>query len=579
MLRKLKFGSVLMLVLAIVLSGCATPTATQAPANTQAPAETAAPAASDIVLKVTAAGAGQATWVRNFNPFSTTSLFPTENGTYEPLMINNRLAGELVPWLATEYKWSDDNLTLTFTIRDGVKWSDGTAFTANDVAFTFNFLKSKPGLAGMALVAVGETGYIESVTAPDASHVDFKFKRVYTPGFYDLIAQMIVPEHVWKDVADPVTFTNDNPVGTGPFTEIVSFQDQVYQVDRNPNYWQPGKPAIKGMSMPIFGTNDVAATMFVNGDTEWTGQFFPNVDEAVIAKNPTDLHCWWPAVTSDGFFMMNATKKPWDDPIVRKAVSMAFDREQLILVAFQGKTTPADITALSDGYAAWKVKDVASLGEDWTAYNPEKANQMLDEAGYTKGADGIRLNKDGTPIAAEFLMVNGFSDWLAIAPIVKKNLESLGFQITINNYDPGVTFGKWFVGDFDLSLYFGVDADTPYTYYRNLMSSETFKPVGEQTGFGENIWRVVIPEADEALKKFASTGDAAVQKEAALELQQIFADNAPVLPLWHAPTFYCYNDARVTGWASEANPFVRAMPIADNATGEQLLQMIAWEPK
>jgi len=117
--------------------------------------------------------------------------------------------------------------------------------------------------------------------------------------------------------------------------------------------------------MPIFATNDVAATMFVNGDTEWTGQFFPNVDEAVIAQNPDDLNCWWPAVTSDGFFIMNGTKQPWDDPIVRKAVSMSFDREQLILVAFQGKTTAADITGLSSGYAAWKVEDLSTLGDNW----------------------------------------------------------------------------------------------------------------------------------------------------------------------------------------------------------------------
>jgi peptide/nickel transport system substrate-binding protein len=331
--------------------------------------------------------------------------------------------------------------------------------------------------------------------------------------------------------------------------------------------------------MPAFGTNDVAATMFVNGDTEWTGQFFPNVDQAIIAQNPEDLHCWWPSVTSDQFFMMNATKKPFDDPVVRKAISMSFNREQLILVAIQGASTAGDITGLSSGYAAWKVADTSTLGEDWTAYNPDKANQMLDEAGYAKGADGFRTNKDGSPIAVELLMVNGFSDWLAIAPILRQNMEAIGLNVTINNYDPGVTFGKWFVGDFDMSLYFGIDADTPYTYYRNIMSAETFKPVGEETGFGQNIHRVVIPEADEQLKIFAETGDPAVQKEAALKLQQIFADNAPVLPLWHAPTFYCYNDARVTGWASEENPFVRAMPIGINSTGEQLIQMIAWEPK
>jgi peptide/nickel transport system substrate-binding protein len=460
-----------------------------------------------------------------------------------------------------------------------VKWSDGEDFTAADVVYTFDTLKSVIGLAGYGLVAVAEGGYIDSVTAPDDYTVVFAFNKVYTPGFYDLIQQVIVPEHIFKDVEDLVTFTNLEPVGTGPFTELVLMEDQVYEIDRNPLYWQPGEPYVLGLRMPAFSGNDTAATMFVAGETEWTGQFFNNVDEAVLAQNPEDLHCWWPAVTSDQFFMVNATKPPFDDPIVRKAISMSFNREQLILIALQGKSTPSDVTGLSSGYAFWKVEDLNTLGEDWTVYDPEAANAMLDEAGYTKGADGVRLNKDGTPIAFELLMVNGFTDWLAVAPTLKSNLEALGFTVTINNYDPGVTFGKWFAGDFDASLYFGIDADTPYVYYRNIMSAETFKPVGENTGFGQNIWRVVIPEADEQLQIFGSSGDPEVQKAAALELQQIFADNAPVIPMWHAPTFYCYSDAQVGGWASEENPFVRAMPIGQNATGEQLIQMTSWTAK
>ncbi|OGO25998.1 MAG: hypothetical protein A2136_08780 [Chloroflexi bacterium RBG_16_54_11] len=466
---------------------------------------------------------------------------------------------------------------LTFTLRDDVKWSDGEDFTSADVAFTFNLLKTVPGVSGYGLVAVQEGGYVDSIETPDDYTVVFNLNKVFTPGLFDIINQDIVPEHVWKNVADPVTDTNLKPVGTGPFTEVVTMQDQVYEVDRNPNYWQPGQPYVKGLRMPAFSGNDAAATMLVSGDTEWTGQFMNNVDEAVLANNP-DAHCWWPAVTSDQFFQVNGTIKPFDDPIVRKAISMSFDREKLIQIALQGKSSPSDVTGLSDGYAAWKIDDPRTLGT-WTDFNVDEANKMLDDAGYTKNADGVRTNADGTPWSFELLMVNGFSDWLAVAPTLKDNLESIGFDITINNYDPGQTFGKWFVGDFQMSLYFGIDADTPYTYYRNIMSSETFHPVGEQTGFGQNFWRVVVPAADEQLNIFASTGDVEVQKAAALELQKIFADNAPVIPLWHAPTFYCYSDAQVGGWANADNPFGRVMPIGDNASSEQLLQMVAWTAK
>ena len=576
MFKKFQYIIGVILVLSLLLSACGSepaattteeqPVATEAqaaPADETAaePADASAIAQTDDVITVTPSSQSVTTFTRNFNPFNAQPLYPTIDGIYEPLMINNRMTGELTPWLATSYSWSDDLLTLTIALREGVLWSDGEKFTAADVAYTYNLMKDVAGLQGFGLQAVTEGGYLDAIEAVDDQTVAFVFNRIYTPGLYDIVTQNIVPEHIWKDVEDPVTYTNDNPVGTGPFTEIASFQDQVYEVDRNPNYWQEGKPYIKGLRVVGFSGNDTAATMFVNGDVDWTGQFFPNVQEAVIAQNPTDLHCWWPTVTSDQLFMVNTTEKPFDDPIMRKAISMAFNREQLIDVALQGASTPADVTGLSAGYKAWKVEDPTTLG-DWTEYNPDKANTMLDEAGYAKDADGFRTNLDGSPIAVELLMVNGFSDWLAVAPMMKQQLEAIGLNVTINSYDVPIAFDKWMKGDFDMSLFFGMTADLPYGYYRNIMASETLLPIGEAAGLGVNMWRYSNPAADAALEKFATTGDIAVQKEAAIELQKIMADDAPIIPMWHAATFYCYNDSKITGWATEEDQYTYPMPIA-----------------
>lgn len=575
-------------LVAVLLAGCGEETTTTTSAvqtsttggpstSTPETTGTTVPQQSDIILNVTPAGQSMTTFTYNFNPFTTTYLFPTWGGIYEPLMINNRIAGRLEPWLATEYSWSDDLLTLTFKLRDGVKWSDGTEFTSADVLYTFDLLKSNTELNGAGAIAVREGGYVSSVTAPDARTVEFKFNKVYVPGFYDIISQYIVPEHVWKNVADPAKDPNLKPVGTGPFTEVVQMQDQVYEVDRNPYYWQPGQPYVKGMRVLAFSGNDAVATMLANGDVDWSGQFIANLEDAVLRHNP-DVHAWWPS-TADQFFCVNGTVKPFDDPVVRKAIGYCFDREKLVQLAVQGKTKPADVTGLAEyGYKGWKVDDPSALG-DWTTYNPDKANQLLDQAGYTRGADGIRRTKDGQPFEFELVMVNGFTDWLAMAPTIKEELEAIGFKINITNIDPGQWFGKMFVGDFQMSLFFGIEADTPYIYYRNIMSSETFKPVGQPTGFGQNFWRVVVPEADPVLAEFAKTIDQAKQKELAVQLQKIFADNAPVIPLFEAGTFYCYSTAKVSGWASEENPICRPMPIGQNATPEQIIQMVSWKPK
>src|SRR5215217_1445298 len=164
-------------------------------------------------------------WIRTFNPLleQNSSVWPTQGGIYEPMLIYNTATSEILPWLATAWEFSDDNATITFTLRDGVNWSDGEPFTSKDVKFTFDLLKEHEGLAGTEGIR-GVLPFIESIETPDEKTATFMFNQVYTPGLYDVGEQMIVSEHIWKDVDDPVTFTNENPVGAAAFTEIGAFQ-------------------------------------------------------------------------------------------------------------------------------------------------------------------------------------------------------------------------------------------------------------------------------------------------------------------------------------------------------------------
>ena len=197
-------------------------------------------------------------WVENYNPMNATTVLPTvQDFLYEPLVIFNALkGGEASYRLASDYAYSDDQLELTFTMRPGVTWSDGTPLTAQDVAFTFNMVKEHPAL-DLRAVWPG----LESVEAIDDSQVRFKYKEVNAGLIYQIVQTYVVPKHVWEGVEDPVTFTNPNPVGSGPLTEIRRFTPQEYIQCRNPNYWDAAELEVDCMRMPQVSNNDQVLSM------------------------------------------------------------------------------------------------------------------------------------------------------------------------------------------------------------------------------------------------------------------------------------------------------------------------------
>ena len=153
-------------------------------------------------------------YTNNSNPFGTAGQnLPSTASIYEPLFFVNAVTGEEVPLLGTSYRWGEGNLTLTVKTREGVLFSDGEPFSAQDVAFTFNYIREHPELDTAGVWALG----LESVEASDDTTVVFSFTEPNTPLLPDLISlRTVVPEHIWADIADPVQETNENPVGTGP---------------------------------------------------------------------------------------------------------------------------------------------------------------------------------------------------------------------------------------------------------------------------------------------------------------------------------------------------------------------------
>lgn len=483
----------------------------------------------------------KATFSENFNPFSPNSMPMTQQSIYEPMFVFNPVDGTTTPWLAEEWSSSEDGMGVTFTLREGVQWSDGEPLTGEDVVFSFELQKE----------LLGGFEYLESVTA-DGTAVTFTYNTPFSPGLFEIGQQVIIPKHIWENIEDPANETNPAPVGTGPYTEVTNFQTQSYQLLRNPNYWQEDGQKIEGIQMLAFAGNDPANLATTNGETDWADQFIPDIENTFVAKDPENRAYWFPAVDAMINLQLNTTKAPFDDVDVRKAISMAIDREAVTSVAMQGYTHPADCTGLSDAYETWRSAEVVEAC-DWTTLDVEGANALLDEAGYPRGEGGVRTLPDGSPFAFDISVGSASSDWLSVANIISQNLAEIGVTATVDSPDWSAVVAGYEDGSFDSGIVWSNNAPTPYQFYRGAMSTETVLPVDEQAF--ENYHRFGLPEADALLGEFAASADEAEQAATMDELQAVFAENAPLIPLFPGPRWGAYNTTRFSGFPNEDNPY------------------------
>ncbi len=512
----------------------------------------------------------QASWVRNFNPLLPHGMarWPTANGIYEPLMIWSPLQGERVPWLATSSTWVEGTRVLELTLRQGVRWSDGEAFDAADVVFTFELLREVP-----ALDARGAWKHLEAVAQLDEHTVRFTFQQPYAPGIDAVTKAVIVPQHVWSGVEDPVTWANPDPVGTGPFTEIRRFEHQVWELGRNPDYWQTGRPKVEALRFPAFPTNEQATLALMDGEVDWAGAFVPAIDRIFVERDP-EHHLWWfPAVGGAIYLYPQHTVAPLDRVEVRKAISLALDRALICRVAMYDYTSPADATGLSEGFAAWKDPTAVAAG-DWVQHDPDRANRLLDEAGFPRGPDGWRTDATGTPLQLDVSTVAGFSDWVRAAQIVVRALEGLGIRSRMKTQDFGAWIDQVHRGEFELTLGWGEGGSTPYPVYRGLLAASTAKPVGEASSL--NWHRFASTEADALLARFEASPAPEDQQAAIDQLQHLMVDQAPAIPVFWAASWGEANTSRFTGFPTPEDPYARLSP---NSAAETLLVMTRLEPR
>jgi peptide/nickel transport system substrate-binding protein len=477
----------------------------------------------------------------NLNPYSPSSIGGI-GSIYESLFfITNVNQEEPVPLLGTDYAWNEDGTQLDVTLREGVKWSDGEDFTADDVVFTLQMIADTP--------SINSTGFDGEVSATDDTHVSITWDHPAYVSLPNVLSRMpIVPEHLWKDV-DPATDVMKEPVGTGAFT-LGDFKAQAFTLAANPDYWD-GEPAVKRIRYLSLSGNTAGADALAAGTIDW--QTGPVPDIANVEEN----YPGYKAITIGQNQMALITCSnadlgcagPQTDPAVRHAIYQAMDRDQMNALAFQGTSSEVSPTfallpAQEDSISADIEEKIAPMKPDTAG-----AQATLEAAGWAKGADGIYA-KDGERLSLTVEVVTGWTDYITAIDTMAQQMKAAGIELDAAQSSWNEWTDKRTKGNYELvidSLGQGPSSD-PYYLYNNFLSSANTTEVG--TPASTNLSRFADPEVDAALEVLASTptDDTAARQAQFDVIQRKLVDVMPYIPIMTGGTTSEYNDAGFTGW-------------------------------
>ena len=502
------------------------------------------------------------TFTRTFNPYDQTSLSAANNMqdlTYEPLLMFNMMnpAQAPIPWLASAYQWSDGGKTLTFTIRSGVRWSDGRPLTAADVAFTFNLLKHNPA---MQSPAPGPTPLPGSATA-SGDRVTLTFGAPEFANLFLIASTYVLPEHLWSSVRDPATYPDPDPVGTGPYV-MSSFSTKQVTFTANPKYWQAGSVHVPEVVFPNYQSNTTSNPALENGQIDYAGNFVTNVAPSYLDVSSTN-HTWadsppYFADTNVVGLYLNVTVPPLNDPEVRQAISYGINRQVLSNDGEAGYEPPASSSGGLNLPTDNSLLDRAYAGDLLPNGNPSKVSQILTSDGYTRV--GGRWVKNGQPIKFSIEDPSDYTDYATDAQLIASELNALGFDVSFKGVQDAQWYADYPVGHFDSMIHWGAQGPNPIYYFENWLDYSQSGPVGKSAG---GDWeRFDSPAAQTALTKFEGTNDPATQQQALNALQGIMSAQAPVIPLVYGAAWYEYSTKKYTGWPTQSDQYTNPVPNA-----------------
>jgi peptide/nickel transport system substrate-binding protein len=529
------------LFVAAVVSIVAVGAAVAQAASSSSPAPSAAPSSGSLVVRI-----GQLQDPDNLNPFIGIQGLDYQiwHLNYDFLVGFDAKTLAPRPELATKWTVTPDGKTWTFTTRQGVKWQDGVPFTAADVAFTFNYIV-KNNLSNLAVYTDGITG--AKATGPDTV-------EIYTKAPKANMLRMVVPilpQHIWSKIsgkAASTSFQNKPPIiGTGPFQVVEWASHKYVHLKANPNYWG-GAPHI----------SDLYILTYTNADTMASDLKLGNIDAAVDVpfaefrslSSTSGIQTNEGAAWQFSELAFNCYASPDSkgnpvlrDPVFRQALNYAVDRNKIVATAFNGYALPG--SSLIVPYSPYHWQPPAN---DMFTYDPAKANQMLDAAGYKMGSNGYRTTKQGKPLTLRLMVTTDSPANVVAGKLAVQWFKNVGVKVTLSVVDPGVLTsaqyqfsGNTYTPNWDMFMwYWTQDVDPAFMV-------SIYTPA-QSDGYGWNDCLWTDPTYTKLSNEAATTIDQSQRIPLVQQAEKIFYYASPYVVMAYPYQLEAWNTNKWTGW-------------------------------
>jgi peptide/nickel transport system substrate-binding protein len=424
---------------------------------------------------------------------------------------------DYVPELASNIRRSDDGLTFTFTLRDGVTFHDGRPFTSADAKYTLDtvlastFAKAASFFEGSG---ANKTPYVKSIEAPDAHTLVLQLNKQWTGLLPNLVPIAIIPKDSYES-------QKTHPLGTGPFKfKSYDSSQQVVDLEANPNYYD-GAPHIAALRVRVISDSNAMQAELRSGRVDMAPlptSLSPDAIKSLGQDPSLNVHQF--AGSNLNLLTFNTAEAPLDNVKVRQAIAFAVDREGMIRDLVQGQGKIAHSILPEESWAF-------TQGQTYQ-FNPVMAKKLLDEAGL-RDPDGdgpqMRLAK---PIV--FRISGSSASTRQYAGVIQNYLKNVGIPVSIETSELNVLFEFLRRGQFQMTQGQWVGGNQDPIFYRDLFASSE---IPTETRAARNRSRYSNAELDQILAEASNTYDHSKAAPLYARAQEIVSRDVPVFPLWY----------------------------------------------